>query len=52
MGFAAARVYARVPGLPLEPFMTREPRPGGELRSYWEWRDMVDPQAPVLKSLG
>jgi hypothetical protein len=30
---------AAVPGLPQQTFQTREPRPGGELVTTWEWHD-------------
>ena len=34
---------ASVPGLPPHGFQTREPRPGGELVTTWEWRDEPPP---------
>lgn len=37
------RVRALVPGLPETPFVTYEPRPGGQLQSHWVWRTLSDP---------
>ena len=34
---------AAVPGLPKQTFQTREPRPGGELVTTWEWHDEPPP---------
>lgn len=37
--YTLTRVNATVAGLPWGPFSTTEPRPGGVLRTHWEWRD-------------
>jgi hypothetical protein len=29
---------ARLPCLPVQPFLTEEPCPGGVLTMWWEWR--------------
>mmetsp|Transcript_4506 Transcript_4506/g.7626 ORF Transcript_4506/g.7626 Transcript_4506/m.7626 type:complete len:279 (+) Transcript_4506:141-977(+) len=36
------RVNARLPGLPMRAFETREERPGGHLITRWTWKDVTD----------